>query len=238
VPPAGRWVLTSFREATVLPGSEITLEITEGEFAGHSGVNRFFGKIEGDRFVSPIATTMMAGPPELMHQERKFLKTIAETDSWAVNENRLVLRAGDEAVAVFERLEGRLAGQTWVVVGYNNGTGGFTSPMAGTEITASFTEDGRMVGSGGCNRFHAQYGVENERISIEPPASTRMNCPDESVMRQEIRFLELLAEADYLEFGRQQGRDMLELFSGDGLRLVQLVAADSDGTENFDETSN
>ncbi len=53
--------------------------------------------------------------------------------------------------------------------------------------------DGRISGSGGCNRFSTQGKLEGNRLSIDPAASTRMACPP-AVMEQEARFLKMLED--------------------------------------------
>ena len=63
-------------------GSRLTLEVSDGRVSGSSGVNRFMGSLGEEKpFSGPLATTMMAGPEELMSQERIFLDHLASVDS-------------------------------------------------------------------------------------------------------------------------------------------------------------
>lgn len=62
-----------------------------------------------------------------------------------------------------------------------------------TELTAEFS-DGRISGSGGCNRFMGGYTAENGQLSISHLASTFMAC-EESVMKQEAEYLAALQGA-------------------------------------------
>ena len=57
----------------------LSLEVHEDRISGYSGVNRFMGPVEKGR-PGLLATTMMAGPPELMAQEQAFLGFLAEYD--------------------------------------------------------------------------------------------------------------------------------------------------------------
>lgn len=70
------------------------------------------------------------------------------------------------------------------------------SLIAGTEITASFSEDGTLSGSAGCNTYRTTYTTEKGRIEIEPPASTKKACAEpEGIMEQEAAFLTALPTA-------------------------------------------
>lgn len=54
--------------------------------------------------------------------------------------------------------------------------------------------DGRVSGSGGCNRIVGQARIEGSTIAFSQMASTRMACPP-AVMDQEARFLAALGQA-------------------------------------------
>ena len=65
---------------------------------------------------------------------------------------------------------------------------------AGTIISAQFSTDGRLAGSGGCNRYSGSYTVSGAEISISTPlASTMMMCA-EDIMTQESAYLQALGE--------------------------------------------
>ena len=64
----------------------------------------------------------------------------------------------------------------------------------GTEITATFTADGKLTGSAGCNTYTSTYQADAGTISIAEPVTTRMSCPEpKGVMEQEQAFLSALA---------------------------------------------
>ena len=58
----------------------MTLEVTGDRVGGSAGVNRFVGQVSEEGLGS-LATTMRAGPPDLMDQERLFLSHLNEVDS-------------------------------------------------------------------------------------------------------------------------------------------------------------
>ena len=74
-------------------------------------------------------------------------------------------------------------------------------PPQGVEPTAEFT-DGRIFGSGGCNRFNGGYEVSGNQLSIGPLASTFMAC-EPAVMNQETKYLTALQGAERYEIDDQ-----------------------------------
>lgn len=61
-------------------------------------------------------------------------------------------------------------------------------------MTVQFTPDGKISGSGGCNRFMGEFTVTGQEMSIEPVGTTMMACEPE-VMEQETSFLAALQGA-------------------------------------------
>jgi heat shock protein HslJ len=69
--------------------------------------------------------------------------------------------------------------------------------LAEASSTLSFLADGRIAGSGGCNRFAGQMAGKDGRLQVGQLASTMMACaPDR--MEQEQRFLAALEGAERL----------------------------------------
>jgi heat shock protein HslJ len=79
---------------------------------------------------------------------------------------------------------------------YNNGKGGVTSLIIGTEISANFGEDGQLTGNSGCNSYFAEYEADGDNISIGTSGATEMACIEpEGVMEQEQQYLAALETA-------------------------------------------
>lgn len=79
------WDLVLIEGDAPLPESRITIRLEDPtQLFGESGVNRYFGSYEQvgkDGFrASPIAGTRMAGPPELMEQETRYLELLQRAD--------------------------------------------------------------------------------------------------------------------------------------------------------------
>lgn len=67
----------------------------DGEVSGTASINRYAGRltVEGDRILrwGPMRTTRMAGPPELMTQENRYLEALTQTDRLYLYGEKLIL---------------------------------------------------------------------------------------------------------------------------------------------------
>ena len=72
--------------------------------------------------------------------------------------------------------------------------GDWRTSTNGVKQIITFTEDGKVYGDSGCNRFTGGYTVKGDRITIGPLASTMMACP-EPRMSAEATFLTRLQAA-------------------------------------------
>ena len=88
------------------------------------------------------------------------------------------------------------------------------------QTTIEFDGEGRVFGSGGCNRFTGTYTFEDGVLGFGPLAATKMMCP-EAVMDQEDRFLGALGAVERVEM---DGPFLLIFFSGsdDPLRFTTM----------------
>ncbi|HDQ07892.1 MAG TPA: META domain-containing protein [Methanoculleus sp.] len=117
--------------------------------------------------------------------------------------------------------DGMVTGAVWVLNGYMDEGGAMVAPLASASVTAAFA-DGRMGGSGGCNRYGASYTISGSSMTIEMPVSTLMYCPEDGVMDQEQRYLTLLPEvAGYMVDG-----GTLTMMDGSGRVILSFEAVD------------
>ncbi len=237
----GRWTVTEFGEGDEkvgpIPGSVITMEFVGNRVSGSAGVNRYSGSYVDGNF-GPVTATMMAGPSDLMEQESRFLDLLNRCDGVLVDADVLRLSIGSRVIATLSRIRDELTGVKWQLSGYNNGVGGFVSSLITDLVTAEFSEDGSVFGSGGCNRYQASYRVDGVSMSFSPAMSTRMACSDDKIMEQETRYFALLEVVDTYKFADFQGRAGLEMYDENELRILSLVVApkgvDGAGTEGDD----
>jgi uncharacterized membrane protein/heat shock protein HslJ len=90
-----------------------------------------------------------------------------------------------------------------------------------TAISLEFSADGKLHGSGGCNRYFAAYEIgPGDSLKIKSIGSTRMACPQE-FMDQEMRYFEALQRVSVF---RVQN-NLLQLFYENGRRVLNFIPA-------------
>ena len=92
-----------------------------------------------------------------------------------------------------------------------------------TKIFIGFGDDGRVQGSGGCNRFTGSYEVDGDTISFGALAATRMLCP-EPIQENEDRLFAALSRVS--KFSRE--RIDLTLSDDADTPLIRLAQTDAD----------
>jgi heat shock protein HslJ len=102
---------------------------------------------------------------------------------------------------------------SWTLISFSDGSAWHTL-LPGTEITASFSDGGKLSGSAGCNRYFAAYETTGVSLAIGGIGSTEMYC--EGTMNQEMTYLRLLStawafrvEEGALSISDQSGQEIL-----------------------------
>ena len=113
-----------------------------------------------------------------------------------------------------------LAGTSWGLV--ELGGEPATPGAGGKEPLLSFTEDGKVSGFAGCNRFTGSFQGDDEALSFSPLASTRMACAEG--MEQENHFLAMLADVERYSI---RGND-LALYGGGEPTIARLEVTSLD----------
>lgn len=193
------WTLKNYAvngAATDLPaGVVVDARFADGKVNGFSGCNLYTASatIDGAKLtVGQAASTMKACDANVMAVETAYLANLAASATFTATADALTIYGADGkqllayAAAAANPLEGE-----WLVTGYNNGKEAVTSPIAGTELTATFTPDGQVSGNSGCNTFTGEYKLDGTSLTVGPLASTMMAC-DQEVMDQEAAFLAAL----------------------------------------------
>jgi len=198
-----------------------TLTFEDGTASGNASCNQYFGpyQIDGSSIsFGPLASTQMfCGEPGVMDQEAAYLAALTAVDTWSMDGEILTLSSGDDPLLTYEAISQDLAGSSWDLIAYNNGTGGFQSTVIDVPVTALFEEDGTLTGTGGCNSYTGTWETDEGSIEIGPLASTAMACAEADVMDQETRYLAVLQEADTYRVDATT----LGMFDAEGKRLVQ-----------------
>ena len=89
-----------------------------------------------------------------------------------------------------------LPGTSWSLYSYLAENGSLVSVLPGTEITVRFENDGKIIGSAGCNGYGGNYLQSGTTLSISSLVQTLKLCTEPAgIMEQESRFMDLLGSA-------------------------------------------
>jgi heat shock protein HslJ len=216
------WVLSSGVDVDGWDDVPPSIAFEEGTASGSTGCNQWTGSytFDGDSLeLGGPAMTAMACPPPADEVERVYVAALQEVAGWRSEGEELVLVDGDGEELLRYRIATPVG--SWEATGILQ-PGALASPLVGTEVTATFGDDGSLSGSAGCNTYNATYTTDGSSIEIDEPSSTRMACAEpEGVMDQEAAYLAALPTAASF---RLQG-DRLELLSAEGTAVVTYVRA-------------
>jgi len=234
VPPAvpldgTEWSLAGYvhngTPAPVLAGTTVTLEFgNDGRIGGSAGCNHYFASFEvrgsGITIGQAGSTEMYCTTPGVMEQESTYLALLGQAKTVTAEGDRLTLKdAQGTAILSFNKvvppLPEPLVGTNWTLESFHSGDA-VSSVIAGTTITAVFSDDGRVSGSAGCNQYFATYNVTGTLLSISGTGSTKMYCNTPGVIQQESTYLASLGqsktftiEGDRLGLSDAEGRPLL-----------------------------
>jgi heat shock protein HslJ len=197
------WLLSSYSEGGSMKSVPKSPSVELGfkaDVASGRAVNTYNGPYsatpEGKIKIGPLASTLMAGPPEAMAVEQAYFKALEKAASYYSDGSALTLYdQGGTAILAFKKSDVTLTGRTWVATGINNGKEAVVGTVSTGKSTAEFLTDGSMRGSGGVNSYSAPYKTAGEDgIEIGAPISTKMAGPPE-LMKQEAEFFAALQTA-------------------------------------------
>ena len=163
------WVLASGVDVEGWEKVAPSATFMDGSVTGSTGCNRFTAPYTldgGPLEIGQIASTRMACAPPADTVEREYVAALGQVKAWRSENDELTLLDGDDNDVLGYRV-GTPAG-SWQVTGIRQGDA-IVSPIAETEITASFAEDGTLSGSAGCNTYTAAYTTNKGEIEITDP---------------------------------------------------------------------
>ncbi len=223
------WRLSSFVDSqgerqSPLPSTSIDAVFSEGKVSGSDSCNQYSAayQLNGDRIsIQPGITTLMACPEPIMEQAQGYMAALASASRYKITNDTLeIIDQSGNSVLTYTAGESGLSGTSWTATAYNNGKGGVTSLLGGSEISAEFGEGGTLSGLAGCNNYTATYTIDGDSIQIGPPASTRKMCAEpEGIMEQEAAYLAAIQAAATFE---RRG-DGLTLRDADSSTLANYI---------------
>jgi heat shock protein HslJ len=216
------WVLTSGVDVEGWEQAAPSATFTEEEVSGSSGCNRFTASytVDGDELrVGPVAGTRMACPEPAAAVEEAFQAALGQVAVWRMDGQELVLLDDDDN-ELLRFAPASVAGE-WTVTAFRQ-PGSVSSPIAGTELTATFGDGGKLSGTAGCNPYTSTYRTQQGTIEIASPGSGRMACETpKGVMEQERAYLAALPAAARYEL---EGSN-LTLLAADGTIVANYTRA-------------
>lgn len=94
-----------------------------------------------------------------------------------------------------------------------------TGIIDSSRMTIEFLEENRLAGRASCNSYGGQYELTGEGVSFDYLFSTKMACAP-ALMKQEQRFLELMADVKIASIG-QQGELILKTSEGEEIKAFK-----------------
>ena len=150
------WLLSSGLDVEGWEATAPSATFTDEAVGGFTGCNRFTGAytVDGDALeLGAIGSTQMACAPPADEVERAYLAALERVAAWRLDDAELVLLDGDDAELL--RYGQATPVGDWEVGAFLNGNA-VSSPLPGTQLTASFAADGTLTGSAGCNTYRTR----------------------------------------------------------------------------------
>lgn len=191
----------------------------DGRVGGFGGCNTYggsFGETDAKITFGDIISTMMAClDPKAGAQESALYAAFKGTATVAPGADGKVILTGGNGTQIELTPTGLkpLAGTSWQVE-----TMGAAAIVAGSEPQITFTQDGQINGTTGCNRFFGAYAQTGAQITFSSVGMTKMACMADGIMGQEMAFTAILS-------GKTEGRiDSLGNLTVRGERGVSFTA--------------
>ena len=188
------------------PNIGITLAFDTNKIYGFSGVNRYFAGYtltnENMISISPIGSTMMAGPEENMNAERDFTSLLPEASNITLSVNTLEIttKSGEKLIFRDNSInDNKLLGRSFKLHNL------YKYPNA--EITMSFYgNNNQVIGFSGVNNYKTSYtNINKNEIKFDIITATKISGSKED-MEAEETFYSYIDNAKYMY---SKGRELL-----------------------------
>jgi heat shock protein HslJ len=218
--------ITGVQSVSTAAGASSTAKFADGKISGSGGVNSYSGTYTtgpGNAIqIGQPASTMMAGPDNLMAQETAYFAALQKAATYQVDSKNLTLLDKDGKTLVkFEAVaQVSLTSTQWTATAYNNGKGALQSLAADTVITAEFATNGTMQGNATINTYNTTYtaGADGKMTISDKIAVTQMAGPEESMAQESAYLAAIPKTATYAIEG-----DTLTLRDASGAAMAQYV---------------
>jgi heat shock protein HslJ len=229
--PAGNWILIGSGPAGTPATGIISLEITESNITGNSGVNNYFGSLiigsDGKLTISGLGSTKMAGPGNLMTQEQSYYTALKNVTGYKIIEGDLILTDQNGNTLLTFASASSIPTGTWIL---NNTTG----------VTLSFLADGTMNGRAPVNSYFGNYTISVANGLVFTQIGSTLMAGDEQLMQEESSFFAALHNVSgykivnkTLVLSDKSGNTLLTFNETPAIIGKWLLASDKNVTLNF-----
>jgi putative lipoprotein len=216
------WIIASIGGVAVTGKPPVIRFGEDGRVSGYGGCNQFNGgyTLDGETMTfTPIMMTMMACAATNRNQMENALGAALQGDATFVvdGDGMLTLTgANGTEITAMRAPELKLAGTRWRVEGI-----GGVAVVSGSEPEITFTDDGQINGTTGCNRFFGGYAQDGAAVTFTGTGMTRMACLGDGLMAQESAFAGILSGAAKASV---DGLGRLTIMGADGVGFVAAPA--------------
>ncbi len=201
----GAWKLSAYGPADALTpaveGVDAGLTFSDdGKVSGTSGCNGLGGDyaVDGNQITfGEFVSTLMACDEPIMAQEDAAHRILTGTATYEIEGDALTIKNND-LVLELTRISGSaeepavaLTGD-WKLTSYGT-SGVISSALADVDAGLTFSDDGTVTGTSGCNHFGGSYTAEGDKITFTEIVSTLKLC-DAPLMGQEEAMYQILTE--------------------------------------------
>lgn len=180
------------RSRPTVTGTRLRVTIAAGRLTAHAGCNTMTGSYvidDGRLSCGPMATTLMAGPDDVMSQERWVAQLLDAAPAVSVDPDTgaIVLAAGDDRAELLPESGSRavpLGGTMWRVHEIRDLDGRIVvdrDTLARVRADVLVADPGGVMSvQTGCNLGQAAVTVHEGVLSIGPMRLTRRGCPPDA----------------------------------------------------------
>ncbi|WP_291201846.1 META domain-containing protein [Hyphomonas sp.] len=223
----GQWIIESVGgQATPGPRAPTINFGEDGRVGGFGGCNQYSGGYtqNGAKVTfTPIISTMMAcAAGSIMQVESAIGAALRGDATYAINgDGKLVINSANGTEIVAGRAAANsLSGTSWAV----DSIGG-AAAVSGSEPSITFTADGQINGTTGCNRFFGGYAQTGSKLTFTGVGMTKMACNGDGIMLQENTFAGILSGAAAASV---DGAGKLTIMGEKGVGFVAVPAASAE----------
>ncbi|MDP1561744.1 MAG: META domain-containing protein [Pirellulaceae bacterium] len=200
------WELTRMESGPCRAKNLPTLSLTNQEVQAFGGINQIGGQYqkqgESLRFRN-LVSTLMGGSEAASEVEHEFSSMLERVTRYTLEDEQLVLWAGEKKVAWFNERKSEPASfeqvrnVTWELVELKG-----MAVQSDLPPTLRFA-DGTLEGFGGVNQMNGTFNQTEATLSFGPLRSTKRGGP-QPAMQLETRFGQLLETVDGFEISQDQ----------------------------------